>query len=123
MNLRPSGYEPDELPDLAYPPVPSSTSEVGFRAFDVPVRTTADQPIPARGVEASVEASSCPRSPDLGHSSFAEHRRGCLSPGTFLDARLEKVDDFDDAFGAKVWSTLGGVDPAEVGAAVELSQP
>ena len=56
LNLRPSGYEPDELPDLAYPPVPSSTSEVGFRAFDVPVRTTADQAIPARGVEASVEA-------------------------------------------------------------------
>jgi hypothetical protein len=28
---------------------------VGFRAFDVPVRTTADQPIPARGVEESVE--------------------------------------------------------------------
>jgi hypothetical protein len=24
---------------------------VGFRASDVPVRTTADQPIPARGVE------------------------------------------------------------------------
>jgi hypothetical protein len=59
----------------------------------------------------------------LGHSSFAEHRRGCLLPGTFLDAGLEKVDDFDDAFGAMVWSTLGGVDPAEVGAAVELGQP
>ncbi len=32
LNLRPSGYEPEELPDLAYPPVPSSTSEVRFRA-------------------------------------------------------------------------------------------
>lgn len=40
FNLRPSGYEPGELPDLAYPPVPSGTAEVGFRASDVPVCTT-----------------------------------------------------------------------------------
>jgi len=35
---------------------------VGFRAFGVPVRTTADQAIPARGVEASVEALPARRS-------------------------------------------------------------
>ena len=33
----------------------------------------------------------------MGRSSFVEHRRRCLSPGTFLDASLEKVDDLDDA--------------------------
>jgi hypothetical protein len=62
LNLRPSGYETDSQPLLASRSVPSSTSEVGFRAFDVPVRTTADQPIPARGVEASVEALPARRS-------------------------------------------------------------
>ena len=54
LNLRPSGYEPDSQALLATRSVPSSTSEVGFRAFDVPVHTPADQPIPARGVEESV---------------------------------------------------------------------
>jgi hypothetical protein len=38
---------------LASRSVPSSTTEVGFRVCAVPVRATADQPIPARGVEAS----------------------------------------------------------------------
>ena len=59
----------------------------------------------------------------MGRSSFAEHRRSCLSPGSFLDAGLEKVDGLGDALGAKVWTTLGGVDPAKVGAAVELCEP
>ena len=62
LNLRPSGYETDSQPLLASRSVPSSTSEVGFRAFGVPVRTTADQAIPARGVEESVEALPARRS-------------------------------------------------------------
>ena len=55
LNLRPSGYEPDGLPLPWSRPVPSRTSGLGFRAFDVPVCTAADQPFPARGVEESVE--------------------------------------------------------------------
>jgi hypothetical protein len=43
---------------------------VGFRAFDVPVRTTADQWIPACGVEASVEAGSASNSRDGRQKRF-----------------------------------------------------
>jgi hypothetical protein len=39
---------------------------VGFRAFDVPVRTTANQRIPARGVEGSVEVLRAPSVRDRG---------------------------------------------------------
>ena len=55
LNLRPSGYEPDARPLPWSRPVPFRTSGLGFRTFDVPACPTADQPIPARGVEGSVE--------------------------------------------------------------------
>ncbi len=45
----------DPRPLLATRSVPSRTSEVRFRTYDVPVRTTANRLIPARGVEAGVE--------------------------------------------------------------------
>lgn len=74
----------DPRPSLPTRSVPSSTSEVGFRAFDVPVRTTADQPIPARGVEVSVEVPSPsvrrppPRSasPPQRHAQFSGSKQG-----------------------------------------------
>jgi hypothetical protein len=55
LNPRPSGYEPDGGRRFPSRPAPSRTSELGFRPSDVPVRTIADHPISARGVEESVE--------------------------------------------------------------------
>ena len=68
LNPRPSGYEPDVRLLPWSRPVPSRIAGLGFRAFDVPVRVTADQPIPARGVEESVEV-------DRAHCGSASGRR------------------------------------------------
>ena len=55
LNLRPSGYEHETQRVPWSHPFPFRTTGLGSRAFHVPVRTTPGQPIPARGVEGSVE--------------------------------------------------------------------
>ena len=89
LNLRPSGYEPDSRAPAWSRSVPSRTSELGFRAFDVPVRTTADQPIPARGVEASVEEGGGGVTADQPHDF---QRLLQLDRGSVVDSSLEKID-------------------------------
>ena len=64
LNLRPSGYENDPQRALESRAVPFRAAWLGLHAFDVPVRSTANQPISARGVEESVEVLPARRSRD-----------------------------------------------------------
>ena len=64
MNLRPSGYEPDERLFVLSHPVPGSTSELGFCASVLPVGTTPCRGVSFLPVEDPVEDSASERPAD-----------------------------------------------------------